>query len=78
MPVFYLNDQNGDYPLGRKGREFVDIDAALAAANRTARSLLAKRLRERPADLRGRLDVEDESRRTVARVLFAELAHQIS
>ena len=78
MPLFYFNDHAADGALRLQGREYPDLNAALAEANRTARSLLAKRLRERPSDLRGRVDIEDDRRRTVARVLFADLAHQIT
>jgi len=78
MPLFYLNDHSVDGALRLKGREYPDLNAALAEANRKARSLLARRLRERSSDLRGRLDVEDERGRTVARIELAELAHQIS
>lgn len=77
MPLFHINDHNGDYPPGDAGREFPDIKAALADANRIARAVLARRRSMPSRHLRGRFDIKDETRRPVARIVFAELAHRV-
>jgi len=73
MPLYYLNDPSGNYTLSGQGRDYPDLETALAAANRTARSLIEGKISGVAFDPRGRLDVQDERRRPVARILFAEL-----
>ena len=59
-------------------RELPDLREALIAAHGAARALIHNQVRRAPCELHGSLDVEDESRRPVARILLADLARQIS
>ena len=43
-----------------------------------ARALIHKRARRAPIDLHGSLDIEDERRQPIARILLADVARQIS
>jgi len=55
-------------------REYPDLQAALADAQGAARAVVTGRLhKHRPPELRGSLDIEDEQRRPVARIMLADL-----
>ena len=77
MALFSLNLRVGSswtHPIA--SRDFPDLNAALAEANASARSLLHKRNPAR-SDLHGRIDVVNESGQTVARVLLSEALAQM-
>ena len=80
MPHYFFNlrtpDPHSDGPV--EGMFFPDLGAALAEANSTARALIHKRVRRLPTALHGSLDIEDEHRRPIARILLADVARQIS
>lgn len=63
---------------GGEAHELSDLREALVQAQAVARGLIRKRLRRGHAPVRGTLDVEDEGRRTVARLMLADVARQIS
>jgi hypothetical protein len=79
MPLYFfsLKTRNAIPHVERQG-EFPDLRAALADAHSAARTMLHSRRRHAPLDLHGSLDVEDEQRRPVARILLADVARQIS
>lgn len=58
--------------------EFPNVAAALIEANRLGWNMIRKHARGKPCQLRSRLDVRDEGDAPVARVLLAELAHQMT
>lgn len=58
--------------------EAPDLRHAMIAAHGVARTFLHEQLRRSPLELHGSLDVEDERRQPVARILLADLARQIS
>ncbi|SFK28065.1 hypothetical protein SAMN03159338_3821 [Sphingomonas sp. NFR04] len=59
-------------------RDLPDLRQALIAAHQVGRMLLHKHVRRAPSALHGSLDIEDEDRQPVARILLADLARQIS
>lgn len=78
MPRYFFRLQSQDeitHP--DKSRELPDVAAALAAANGMVRALLDNPMRPVPLPSRGSLDVEDERRRPIARVLLADVARQL-
>jgi len=79
MPHYFfsLKTRNA-IPHAERGGDFPDLRAALAEANAAARSMLHTRRQRTPFDVHGSLDVEDERRRPVARILLADVARQIS
>jgi hypothetical protein len=74
---FQLRTPNAAQHPARCG-EFPNLGAALAEAHGAVRALIHKRARGAPADLYGSLDIEDERREAVARILLADVARQIS
>lgn len=79
MPHYYfrLRTRNA-VPHVERGGDFPDLNSALAEAHSTARVMLHSRIRHAPLDMHGSLDIEDERHRTVARILLADVARQIS
>ena len=80
MPLygFHLQPEieaiSSNYPL----RDFPDLRAALIEANVAARAIIG---RKRVGDAilwHGSLDIENEQREPVARILLADVARQIS
>lgn len=59
-------------------RELPGLREALIAAHGAARAMIHKQVRRGPCELHGSLDVEDERRQPVARILLAEVARQIT
>ena len=79
MPNYYFNVRNPRSAEHVEPRECPDLRSALIEANTMARSLIGKQLRRhRQTDLHGSLDVENELRQPVARIMLAELARQLS
>ncbi|ATY31260.1 DUF6894 family protein [Sphingomonas psychrotolerans] len=80
MPQYFFNLAPPDtHPLlASPGGTFPDLRTALAEANSAARALIHKRVRRSPIALHGSLDIEDEHRRPIARILLADVARQIS
>lgn len=78
MPQYYFQLRtNQSAPVDSAPIELPSLAAALVEARSAARTLVTKA--RRPAQpLHGSLDVEDERRRPVARILLAEIARQIS
>lgn len=72
MPLFYFHRRDA-VPCPEDVKcELGSLDEALAEANRIARRMIARATD--PMGLRGEaLDVENESRRIVARVMFADV-----
>lgn len=75
MPLFYFHRRNMPRRINARRCEFRDIGEALAEANRMARTILART--SDPAGLaRDALDIENEGRAVVARVMFADVIRQ--
>jgi hypothetical protein len=77
MPRYYLRTRRAEAPERSEAREFPDLNAAMAAANRKVRCIL-RRCRGRAETVRGAVDIEDDCHRQRARILFAEVQQQIS
>ena len=80
MPQYYfqLRGPSTAPLLNDKPREFPDLRAALAAAQGAARNLIHNRVRRTSSNFHGSLDIQDEGRQPVARILLADIARQIS
>ncbi|MDT8757822.1 hypothetical protein MZO42_03850 [Sphingomonas psychrotolerans] len=80
MPHYFFSLRTPDSyaSLAAQGGSFPDLRTALAEANCAARALIHKRVRRAPVDLHGSLDIEDEARRPIARILLADVARQIT
>ncbi|MCW4461264.1 hypothetical protein OK349_06065 [Sphingomonas sp. BT-65] len=75
MPLYYFHRRDTPPCPADQRRELHDIGEALAAANQMARTILAQTTD--PAHLsRAALDIEDERRALVARVMFADVMRQ--
>lgn len=73
MPLFYLNLYDDFVAEDEEGAEFADADAARLAAIDGARDLIAARIRRgEPVNLTHRIEVEDENRKCVHSVTFAQ------
>jgi hypothetical protein len=78
MPHYFFSlKTHGAIPHTERSGDFPDLRAALVEANATARSMLHTRRNHAPLEVHGSLDVEDERRRPVARIMLAEVARQI-
>lgn len=79
MPQYFfqLRTQNAA-PYPHEARDLPDLRTALAEAQSIARSLIHNRVRRAPIELHASLEIADEGRRPVARVLLADVARQIS
>jgi hypothetical protein len=79
MPQYFFNLRTPDAaPRFDRSGDFPDLRTALAEAHSAARTLIHKRARHAPLKLHGSLDVEDERRQPIARILLADVARQIS
>lgn len=79
MPCYYFHLRTPSQHAARaERREFPDLREALIAANGAARSLIHNHVRRASAQLHGSLDIEDEQRLPVARIMLADVARQIS
>jgi hypothetical protein len=79
MPLYFFSlKTRNPIPHAERSGEFPDLRAALAEAHAAARAMLHTRIRHAPLDVHGSLDIEDERRRPVARILLADVARQIS
>jgi hypothetical protein len=80
MPLYYFHLRTHDAAASATddGREFPNLSAALAEAQHAARAMIRNRMRRLPGTPNGTLDIEDEKRRPIARILLAEVARQIS
>ena len=77
MPLFYFHRRDKSPRASDQPRELRDISEALAEGNRMARTILA-RTPDRARLAREALDIENEGRAVVARVMFADVIRQIS
>lgn len=75
MPLFYFHRRDMPRRANDRRRELRDIGEALAEANRMARTILA-RAPDRTRLARDALDIENEGRTVVARVMFADVIRQ--
>lgn len=76
MPLFYFHHRDTVPCADDEQRVLGNVDEALAEANRIVRRVIARA--GDPARLRREaLDVEDESRSIVARVMFADVLRSI-
>jgi hypothetical protein len=73
MPRYYFNVHNSiGLVEDEEGADFADLDAARAAALKGAREIIAGDAAEGLVDLRGRLDVIDETGVVVLTLRFTE------
>ena len=73
MPHYHFNLHNSlGLILDEEGRELPDLEAARDEAIKGVRSILAGEVLEGQVDLRGRLEITDEGRKTVLVLAFAE------
>lgn len=75
MPLFYFHRRDTPCSANDRRCELRDVGEALAEANRIARTIIA-RTPDRAKIARGALDVENEGRAVVARVMFADVIRQ--
>lgn len=79
MPLYYFHLRTGEAAtLPKQGRNFPDLSAALAEAQHAARALVHNRMRRARGEANGSLDIVDEKREPIARIMLAEVARQIS
>lgn len=79
MPQYHFRLNTPDQAIHlAEPRELPGLREALATAHSLARSLIHTQMRRAPIALQGRLDVEDERRQPVARILLSDVARQIS
>ncbi|MFL0413298.1 hypothetical protein [uncultured Sphingomonas sp.] len=79
MPSYFFRVRTPDQVVRRaECHELPDINAALAFAQRTARSMVRVPVRRGTRVLGGSLDIENEIQQPIARVMLAEMAQQIS
>ena len=76
MPLFYFHRRDTPSTASDQHRELRDIGEALAEGNRMARSIIARSADPRRLS-REALDIENERRGLVARVMFADVMRQI-
>lgn len=81
MPQYYfqLRTTNAAPPVPvQEPRDLPDLQAAMIEAQRAVRTMVRTRAGHAPLTLRGSLDIEDERRQPVARIMLADVARQIS
>ncbi len=79
MPLYYFQLRTADAaPHAAQSRILPDLAAALAEAQHSARSMIRKRTRRQRGAPSGSLDIENETRQPIARILLADVARQIS
>ncbi|HEX8660647.1 MAG TPA: hypothetical protein VF686_02185 [Brevundimonas sp.] len=72
MPKFYFHLINQVSARDHEGRELADLDEATAAARADILSILGDDARRGRLDLRGRIDIADETGAIVRTVAFAD------
>ena len=73
MPLFFFHVCDGvGFTEDEEGRELPDIEAARAEAIKGARSIMADDLQRGRLDLCAAIQIEDEQRRPVLTLSFAE------
>lgn len=78
MPNYFFCVRTPDKTVHRADcHDLPNLEAALATGSRTARALVRNPVRQ-ARTVRGSLDIEDERRQPVARLMLAEVARQIS
>ncbi|RYD54372.1 MAG: hypothetical protein EOP60_07750 [Sphingomonadales bacterium] len=79
MPLYYFQLRTADAaPHPAQARMLPNLAAALVEAQHAARGMIRTRVRRVLGAPSGSLDIEDEARQPVARILLADVAHQIS
>ena len=79
MPHYYFQLRTSDdAPHLSQSREYPDLKTALAEAHSAARAMIHNEVRRARGQLHGSLDIQDEMHEPVARILLADVAHQIS
>lgn len=79
MPLYYFQLRTADVVLRpAQSRTLPDLSAALAEAQQFARSMIRNRMRRMRGAPSGSLDIEDEKRQPIARIMLADVARQIS
>jgi hypothetical protein len=79
MPMYFFSlKTRNPIPHEERSGEYPDLRAALVEAHSAARAMLHTRRRRGPLEVHGSLDVEDDCRRPLARVMLADVARQIS
>lgn len=79
MPLYYFQLRTTDAaPHPAQSRTLPDLGAALAEAQHSARSMMRSRMRHLLGIPSGTLDIEDEQRQPIARIMLAEVAQQIT
>jgi hypothetical protein len=80
MPYYYfqLTTPTVTAPREPRARELPDLHAALVEAQHAARAMIRTQMRNAPFRFQGSLDIQDEGRRPVARIMLADVARQIS
>jgi hypothetical protein len=73
MPRYYLNVINStDIAIDGEGQELADLAAARSQAEAGIRSLIADEARRGKIDLRGRIEIIDETGALLATVAFPQ------
>ena len=73
MPRIFFHIHNGDgFTPDEEGREFRSVDAAATEALRDIRSIVSEEVKAGRADLRGRVELVDESGRLLRVVQFRD------
>ena len=73
MPRIFFHIHNGDgFTPDEEGRNFDSVDKAATEALRDIRSIVSEEVKHGRADLRGRLDLVDESGRVLGVVQFRD------
>lgn len=72
MPHYYLHQRNEIYVADEEGEDFADLDAARQKALIGARSILSEEVKHGSLDLRGVIEIADDSGAIVEVVPFQE------
>jgi hypothetical protein len=72
MPIFYLHLFNGTGAIpDEEGKELPDLEAARALALASIRDIVSAEASEGQIDLRGRIEIADETGNTRAKISFS-------
>lgn len=76
MPRYYLNLYNDEVVRDETGEDFADAGAARESGVRGIAELIAEHIvAGKPVDLGDRIEIEDEQRKLVTVITYAELFH---
>ncbi len=76
VPRYYLNLYNDEVVRDETGEDFADAGAARESAVRGIAELIAEHIvAGKPVDLSDRIEIEDEQRKLVAVITYAEMFH---